>query len=424
MPGDRQNRLDWRQRRFLALLGLPSFGLALSSTMVTTYLPVFIQELSGPVMTGVLIGAEGMVALVLPPMVGAWSDSLGTRIGGRLPFLLIAAPLAVIALILMPLVGSLVALAILLLAFYASYFTYYAPYRALFPDLVPDRVRGRSQSAPKTWRELGLVSALVGGGILLAAWRPLPFLLAALIVLLATALFVRRFAGESAPGAGGGGTDNRKESEDRKASSPGEVYGNARELLRDRTLRRLLTANALWELTLGAIKAFVVLFFVVGLERSTSFASGVLALAAAAIIGAALIGGTLADRIGHVRLIRGSAAVYGAALLIPLISQSPWVIATVPFGAFAGGIVMTLSFSLVMGVMPKQRHGIVSGVFELSRGAGTLLGPLIAGIAIAASQPLLSSTEGYAAMWAVASAATLATIPLLGRLDRDRIETE
>jgi Na+/melibiose symporter-like transporter len=40
---------------------------------------------------GVLIGGEGLLALGLPVLVGAWSDRLRTRIGGRLPFVLVAA---------------------------------------------------------------------------------------------------------------------------------------------------------------------------------------------------------------------------------------------------------------------------------------------------------------------------------------------
>src|SRR5437764_10614357 len=83
-----------RQRsRIVALLGIPTLALALAVTMVTTYLPVVARDFVGStVVIGVIVGIEGLLALWLPLLVGTWSDSLRTRIGGRLPFLLAGAP--------------------------------------------------------------------------------------------------------------------------------------------------------------------------------------------------------------------------------------------------------------------------------------------------------------------------------------------
>ena len=139
-------RLTQAQRRSLALLGLPTFGLALAATTVTTYLPVLLSELAGPTVIGALIGMEGLLAISLPILIGSWSDRVDTRLGRRMPFVLAATPIAVVALILMPVFGSLLAIGVLLLCFYIGYFSYYAPYRALYPDLVSDELRGRSQS--------------------------------------------------------------------------------------------------------------------------------------------------------------------------------------------------------------------------------------------------------------------------------------
>jgi Na+/melibiose symporter-like transporter len=319
-----------------------------------------------------------------------------------MPFLLIGAPLAAVALLLLPLGGTLVAVVPALLAFYVGYFIYYPPYRAEYPDLVPAQLRGRSQSAQKTLREVGLVLALVGGGVLLSVGREVPFAVAAVLLILATIGF---FVGVPSASRQGG----------KRSGSDEGAYSAARAVLAKRPVRLLLTANLLWELALGAIKTFVVLFFVVGMGRSTGFASAVLAGAAVAIVGGALVGGALGDRIGEMRLLRAGAAVYGVGLLAPLISQSPVVLAIVAPTAFAGGVVMTLSFAAVMRTMPPGRHGSLAGVFELTRGVGTMLGPILAGAAIEASKGALSSTHGYAAMWAVASMAVLLSIPVLGR---------
>jgi hypothetical protein len=66
--------------------------------------------------------------------------------------------------------------------------------------------------------------------------------------------------------------------------------------------------------------------------------------------------------------------------------------------------------------MPEGRHGALSGLYSLSRGVGTALGPLFAGIAIAVLRGPLDGTQGYAAMWPVCAAAILASIPLVARM--------
>src|SRR3954465_12650331 len=89
---------EWRT---LALLGLPTFALALAITTVTTYLPVVASSFApSTVVIGVLIGGGGFLPLGLPIVLGAWSDRLRTSIGGRLPFLLGATPPLVAALVL------------------------------------------------------------------------------------------------------------------------------------------------------------------------------------------------------------------------------------------------------------------------------------------------------------------------------------
>ncbi|MGI9004579.1 MAG: MFS transporter [Pseudonocardia sp.] len=143
---EQSRALSWGQRRFLLVLGLPAFGVALAYTVVSTYLPVLLDRLSGPTVTGILLGVEGLIGLVLPILVGGWSDRLRTRIGGRLPFILAGAVFTIPALVLMPLfAGSLAGVAVTLALFLIGYFVYFAPYYALYPDLVPDEIRGRSQ---------------------------------------------------------------------------------------------------------------------------------------------------------------------------------------------------------------------------------------------------------------------------------------
>ncbi|WP_437328012.1 hypothetical protein [Sorangium sp. So ce381] len=65
--------------------------------------------------------------------------------------------------------------------------------------------------------------------------------------------------------------------------------------------------------------------------------------------------------------------------------------------------------------MPARSHGAAAGLFDVSGGIGTLLGPALTGAAIDLLRPLFASTKGYAAMWLVLSASTLASVAMLRR---------
>jgi maltose/moltooligosaccharide transporter len=410
--GEGNGRLTWGQRRSLALLGLPSFGLALAATVVTTYLPVLLADMAGPTVIGALIGLEGLLAIFLPLVIGSWSDRVDTRFGRRMPFLLVATPLAVVALVLMPVLGSLLAIGVLLFCFYVAYFTYYAPYRALYPDLVADDLRGRSQSFQATWREAGLGVALVAGGVLIGIWQPLPFLIAAVVLSAVTVVF---FLGVEEP-------PPDPEDAEEESGLRGTLARVGRLVREQPDLRRLVLANALWESTIAALKTFAVLYITVGLGRSTGFASGVLAFVAVAVLLASVVGGKLADHLGHLRVVRTTLWFYGLGPLLFLFTSSLWVVPAVFVIAFAAGILLALPYSLMMGLMPSGSHGAAAGLYGFSRGAGLVAGPLIAGAAIQLTQPVFESTEGYAAVFGVVAAAVLLSIPLVRRIDADTLE--
>src|SRR2546421_10397993 len=177
-PADRRggSSLSGAEKRLLALLGLPTFGLALGITVVTTYAPLLAKQFtSSTTVIGLVIAAEGLVALVVPLVAGAWSDQLRTPIGGRLPFLLAGAPVIGATMALTAFVGSLWLLALTVFLFFLAYYTAYEPYRAMYPDLLRPEIAGRGQSTQALFRGAATGVALIAGGLLFSASPKLPF---------------------------------------------------------------------------------------------------------------------------------------------------------------------------------------------------------------------------------------------------------
>jgi MFS family permease len=394
------------ERRLLLILGLPTFAYALATTVATTYLPVLAQDFTtSSTVIGLLIAIEGIMALLLAVPAGALSD----RGRSRLPFVEWASPVLVVALALMGLASSLPVALALTIVFFAAYFVAYEPYRALYPDMVDDRITGRAQSTQALWRGLGTILAIATGGALLAIGDTVPFVAAAIVSGLTIAAFLMLLPRE------------RAEHEPNRSESLREDVRKLYRLVRERgDLRAFMVANGLWELSLGATKTFIILYLTVGLGVTTSLSGLAVAGGAVFIAAATPISGKLSDRYGAVRVMRWSLLVYGLGMLIPFFVANGVVIAcAAPLVGFGGGVVMTLPYALLIPLMDDDDHGLTTGLYSVSRGIGTALGPLLAGIAIGLFDGVFDSTDGYQAMWGVCAGAVLLSIPVLGRL-RDR----
>jgi MFS family permease len=416
-------RLTGEEKGRLALLALPTLALALSITVVSTYLSTVTRRYTQQTaVIGVIIGGEGVMALWVPLIAGAWSDTLRTRVGGRLPFVLAGTIPAAIALALIGFVHSLGLVALVAAVFFGFYFVAYEPYRAMYPDLLDeDSIAGRAQSTQALARGLGTGCALLGGGLLLSVARPLPFALAAVILLAAVGAFVvqilrRGLTEQTQNDAEGPATVARR--------LPGLIMGHP-------ALRAYFVANALWEMALSALKAFVILYLTIGLHYKLTSASLMIGGVALVILIGAAVTGKAGDKWGRIRVVRVALWGYGLGFLILVFTTSrPLMAAAVPFIAIGGGAVMTMAYAILMPLMPEDAHGALTGFYSVSRGVGITLGPILAGILISVtSSGPFGSTQGFQAMWIVCAGAALTSLIFLRKLaqaerDRSRLQRQ
>jgi MFS family permease len=391
-------------RPLLVLLALPTFGLALAISTLTTYGPVILIKLAeSPTVVGALVGGEGALALVVPITAGAISDRLPpSPLGRRLPFVLLGAPLAAAALVLLPFSSSIGIAGAAVLVFFVGYYVYYPPYRALYADLLPRRLYARAQAGQAIARGAGLGFALLVGGLLLGLWQPLPFLIAAGILAATTIALLPVF---------------RLQSRCSNAAVPYQA-ASLRILLKSPGLRVFGVVNALWEFSFAGLKSFIVLYVVRGLGLSAAVASAVIAVVAVAYIVGAPLAGWLADRYGLLRVLRLASLVYGAGLLIGVLPHTlPPLLIGLPVVALAGAIVLTLPQALAFSLAPVGSEGAAAGLQDFSRGIGVVLGPIVVGAAIGISEPLFTSTHGYASMWPVIGLPVLVAAFLLKPLE-------
>jgi MFS family permease len=393
-------------RRYALLFGAPSFALALCLGTLSTYLPVLARRFtSSTAIIGLLVGGEGLIAVLLPIWVGRYSDRIETRLGRRLPFLLATAPIAALALAALPFAPSLIVMAIEVFIFYIAYFTYFSPYRALYPDFISDEASGRAQGIQGVFTGAGLGVALVGGGFLLDLWRPLPYFLSGAVLLIATAILAFGLARTKSA---------RRSLTNIETTSP---FSELTALLRKQhEIFYFVLGNALLTLGLSGLKSFVVLWLTEGLGKSMTFTAVAMIVVAVGTVVGALASGKLGDRYGAGRTLCIFLFVFGGGLAVGTFSTSVILLgAAFPIIALCGGAAVALPYALLMQLAPAKKHGIVAGLFDASSGVGTLLGPALTGLSIDLLRNFFPSSHGYSAMWPVLSIAVLASAAIMQR---------
>jgi MFS family permease len=393
-------------RRLLWTLGLGAFGLAFSITTTAAYLPPLLHRFtSSGGLIGVVLGAEGVFALLLSPVIGPWSDSFHTPMGRRRPFMLVALGPMGFCLLLMPFMPNLWTTVVIVLSFFFAYYLYEPPYRGLYPDVLPPEVFGRSQGVQHIQRGIAIGIALVGGGLLFKAWRPAPFVLAAILTTCACGLVVVLV---------------------REDGGHGRVFEGFLAYIKrswhifweDGDVRRFLLANSAWEGTFAAARTFVVLYIIDGLHESKVMSSAVLGAVAVGYVIAAIFAGRLGDRFGLARVIFFASFVYGGGFLVGGLAQRwhDWYFGLIIVVAIAGGTVMTLAWGLLYKLVAQEHRGAVSGLATTTKGIGLLVGAPVAGLAIDLARPYFQATDGYQILWPICGLPILAAIPLLPRL--------
>jgi MFS family permease len=395
-------------RRLFWVLGLGAFGLAFSITTTAAYLPPLLDRFTeSGTLIGLVLGAEGVFALALSPVIGPWSDTFHTPLGRRRPFMLAALGPIGFCLLLMPFMPNLWTTTLIVLAFFFAYYVYEPPYRGLYPDLLPPSTYGRAQGIQHVLRGIALGAALVGGGFLLKAWHAAPFVLAAFVTTAACAVpivFIREDGGHG-----------------RVFEGVAAYFKRSWSILREEAeVRRFLIANAAWEGTFAAARTFVVLYIIEGLHETKAISSAVLGAVATGYVIAALVAGRLGDKFGIARVIFFASFVYGGGYIVAAFATEwhDWYFALIVPVSIAGGMVMTLAWGLLFKLMPAEHRGAISGLATTTKGLGLLLGAPVAGAAIDLARPFLSATDGFQILWVVCGIPILAAIPLVARMMR------
>lgn len=398
-----QIKLNWRN--IIIAATLPAV-MEVIWQLYNTYIPVFLQAGNpaftdagattvgfglGPALTGFILVFDNIAGLFISPLVGAWSDSLRTRWGRRMPFVLFGVPVAVVAFIIIPLIpmgikpelnGQTGQLTGLLVPFILSLFVVLIAFAIVRPvadvlmfDITPSKQRTTANGIAGAIAGFFVVLTALGGAALYDVYGPLPFWLAAAlttIVLLLTWAWV-------------------KEPED--LASAKELAGETFNLkgivkfLRDQpqenrnSLIFLLISNLLAYVALAQMQAFLSSYGVFSLGMEESSAAMLVAIPAIAFMIIAIPAGLISNKIGRKNTqIVGLVGFAIGALVIYLFPNATML----NIGLLICGLTWPLSnvvqVAMIVDSAPVETlMGTYTGLRQIAVTLGFIIGPILGG---------------------------------------------
>ena len=368
-----ENKLDVKKTLLL------SFGFFASSIAWSVYNSFVPQILEGFIASTTLIGFimtfDNVFGVVFQPLFGKLSDKTRTRFGRRMPYIFIGLPICAVAFTLVPRMGNLWSLMAVLVVFTFVMSAWRSPVVALMPDITPGPLRSQANGIVNLLGGLGSLMAFFVGGILFnMGGFPLPFLMSAVMMLLALAvlaLFVRepKHAYEPEPGAASP-AEKIKITEMKLALTKEEK----------KSLLLILFGIFFWFTGYNAVETFFTLYATNTLGMNPGDASMTLSIFSLTFLGFAVPAGFIGAKIGRRKaILTGLSGLI--ILFLPMIFLSNvWLTRACLFlGGFFWALVNINSLPMVVRLSGEEKIGTFIGYYYFFSFSSQIVSPILFG---------------------------------------------
>jgi MFS family permease len=389
---------------------------SLGPILLPTLVPLLVPESQKGSALGLLSALGLIVAIVVQPAAGAWTDTHTTRWGRRRPYIVVGTLFDVVFLLAMAFAGNYITLLVAYLLLQLSSNIAHGPYQGYIPELVPEAKRGAASGIARLLEIVGIiVTSLAAGAWVAAGQIHLAFFAIIFFLLLCmalTALFVSEEPFEDA-------TRQPAPSEKPQLES-----AFLQKIFFSRDFFLWLVSRLLILLGGNLVRNYVLYFLkdVLRLPDPAAEAGNLLAVIAVAIALVVYPSGWLSDRWGRKSLIAlsGILGAVGAFLLI----TARTLPAVLFDGALVGvslGIFLSVNWAWATDLVPAADSGRLLGISNLATaGAGVLAG---AGGYVLDFFNAQAQNLGYTALYLTAALCYLAgTVVVLGVRDSRKRE--
>lgn len=360
-------------------LGVGAASLAVTWGLYNIFMPLLLRDfISSSGWRGAIMGIDNVMAMLLIPVIGAWSDRIDGPLGRRLPFLLISMPLAALLFVALPFAKATL---LLLLAVDVLFLLAMTAFRAPLAALMPDHVAPLERPAANA--VITMLGA-VGGALGLLLVAPLadvalwiPFAVAGVVTLLALAAV--RAATRAHPGFVSAGVIQED------APLVGGLIKDARALFTKEHLGVLYMFAAVFFCFFGysALEAQFSTFATEEFGLSGGRAALIMGATIAGFVVMALPAGAVVRRLGELNTMRLGTVLLATWLVIAAFVAQPTTLSVwLALGGASWALVLVPAYPLAVNQGGSEQVGFYTGIYYLFGSAASIVAPGAAGAAM------------------------------------------
>jgi MFS family permease len=334
---------------------------------------------------------DNLINVFVQPWAGSKSDNTWNRFGRRKPWIMVGAPLAVIAFIMIPFANTLLAIMVFILITNFGMALFRSPTVSWLGDLFSANQRSQANGIINLMGGIGAAVALFGGGILFDKMgKTAPFIAGAIFMVVALSIaliFVK---------------EPEKLETFKSNQKVSSVLENLRSIWKGKNKNGIyvLLGILLWFMGYEAIQTGLSSFSVFSLGLTPGQASIMTTLFAASFILFALPSGLIATRIGRKQAISigliGMTFLFGLGFFIISSRLSLGIILVL--GGFFWALVNVNSLPMVYDYGDESKIGAFTGLYYFASQSAAVLGPVLSGVLVE------TMSNNYRMLWVFSTA--------------------
>lgn len=353
------------------VLGLGFMVISITWSVYNAFVPVFYERfVHSGVVLGLLMITDNIIGISLQPWIAHKSDRTWNRFGRRMPYVLLAAPIAAVLFALIPFHTGLLMLLFTALGMNLAMGLYRAPTVALMPDITPRPLRSQANGIINFMGGLGALVAFFIAAPLYRMNSSLPFLLTAALVFIAVLILWWKI---KEPAHLGGEEAVKKI---RFTEAVGSVFRPER-----RSVLYLLLAIFAWFVGYQGLEAFFTLYGinVLGVDAAAgAFALGFFALA---FLIFAIPAGYIAGKFGRRNTIRAGLFILTLVFVAGFGIRSIGLLQLLFLvGGLGWALVNVNSYPMVVEMASDAETGTYTGLYYFFSSGAAIVGPPLMGL--------------------------------------------
>jgi maltose/moltooligosaccharide transporter len=371
------------------IIGLAFFSSEIAWSLYNAQVPLLLRDyLSSFFLIGFLMALDNIIGVIIQPIMGSISDSTRTKLGRRMPYLIIGIPLGAIFFSLIPTQTSLVELIIFMFLFGLSMGFYRSQAVSLMPDFVRPVNRSKGNAIINLMGGFGVAIGYGMSLFLETLGLQLLFVIVSIIMVLALLVLLWRIREKESYSYKLILELEADEAEKvkRKASKP-SLIESIRDIAaeEDKSTIFILLAIFCWFIGYQGIVALISIYGVQVLGYSEGLAGFLPFLVTVPLLISIYPLSYVPGKIGRRNTIKIGVIIWIAMLVLGFffgLVQAPLLIMAIPL-AFLGlgwAMINTNSIVIVWELAPtEEKIGTYTGLYYFSSYLAAILGPMIVG---------------------------------------------